>query len=87
MKYIEIILKLAFLAGVIVFASARDFFFTNLVWFLGVSLLLGIVLIFNRKQSYGYELSYREVVIRRIEGIILIVFAILFAMFKVKGLI
>lgn len=44
--------------------------------FAAISLVLGLVLIFNKKQSYGYELSKREIIIRKIEGVILAVFVV-----------
>lgn len=76
MKYFEILLKLLFLAGSIYSIKSEQIMHPFLVVYLIVCLILGIVLIFNKKQSYGYELSKREVIIRKIEGILLVVFSV-----------
>ncbi len=82
MKYIEIILKVAFVAGAGVFFTAGDMFMTYFSSFLLVCILLGIILLFNKDQSYGYKLAKREVVMRRIEGAVLIVFTLVAACLK-----
>jgi hypothetical protein len=87
MKYFEIILKLLFVAGAAAFFISKEFFMLYLCGFLIVTFILGVVLMFNKKQSYGYVLSKREVTIRRVEGAILIVFAVVFGILKCKGLI
>jgi hypothetical protein len=87
MKYFEIILKLLFVAGAVTFFTAREFFMLNLWMFIIAALVLGVVLFFNKKQSYGYQLSSREIIMRRIEGGVLVVFAIVFGVLKGKGLI
>lgn len=76
MKYFEIILKILFLFGSIYSIKSEIVPYPFLITYLVLCLILGIVLIFNMKQSYGYELSKREIVIRRIEGSLLIVFSI-----------
>lgn len=76
MKIFEIILKVLFLAGSIYSIGAESVQTPYLIAYLTVCLVLGIVLFFNKKQSYGYELSKREIVIRKIEGVLLGVFAI-----------
>ena len=82
MKYIEIILKLAFLAlaiGLFVTMSIPSALFYV---FLFVSLVLGIVLFFNKHESYGYPAGYtkmnRVYAIRKIEGVLLVIFSIIF---------
>ena len=81
MKIIEIILKLAFLALAIVLFATSSFVSAWLTAFLAVSLLLGLVLIFNKHESYGYPAGYsrmgRVYFLRRIEGVILIAFAVI----------
>jgi hypothetical protein len=88
MKITEIVLKVLFLAGIVAYFAAREFFWVQIGYFLIVSALLGLSLVFNTDhQSYGYQLSRREITIRRIEGAILIVFSIGFAYLKSRGLI
>lgn len=76
MRYIETILKLLF----VIFAGISWYMkIIPSLWFwifLGISLLLGIVLIFNRDSSYHYPQTKNDFIIRRIEGIVLIVFSI-----------
>lgn len=82
MRIIEIILKLAFLALAIVLFATSNFASAWLTAFLIVSLVLGIVLIFNKKESYRYPANYPRMksvyIMRRIEGVILIAFSIAF---------
>jgi len=76
MKYVEIILKIIFLiaAGCLLFVQPVQA--CSIISFAVVSVLLGLTLIFNKNQSYGYKLSKREVKIREAEGILLIAFAL-----------
>ncbi len=76
MKIFEIILKVLFLAGSIYSIRAESIQTPYLIAYLVICLVLGVVLFFNKKQSYGYELANREIVIRKIEGVLLGVFAI-----------
>ncbi len=76
MRIFEIILKVLFLGGSIYALKAEGVSLSCLILYLLVCFILGIVLIFNKKQSYGYELAKREVVMRRIEGGFLIVFSL-----------
>ena len=76
MKYLEILLKLAFLilsVYIIVSKNVMSHWFLAL---LVVALLLGITLIFNKKQSYNYPSNWpklnRVFLLRRIEGILLV---------------
>lgn len=80
MKYIEIILKLAFLALAIVLFVTKAIPSVSFYSFLIVSLVLGAVLIFNKHESYSYPAGYpkmnRVYMLRRIEGLVLVVFSI-----------
>jgi hypothetical protein len=80
MKYIEIILKLAFLLLAIVLFVTKAFISPWFFAFLVVSFVLGIVLLFNKHESYGYPVGYpkmnRVYLIRRIEGALLILFSV-----------
>ena len=76
MRKLEIILKILFIASfVLVYSTFSGFFTISSAVFLPVSFLLGLVLIINKDQSYGYPLSFHEVVERRIEGVLLIIFS------------
>jgi hypothetical protein len=87
MRTIEITLKISFFIIIAAIGFNNDLLFSNwLCALLTASFLLGIVLLFNRRQSYGYELSNREIKLRRIEGVILVIFAIGFGVLRVKGI-
>lgn len=83
MKYFEILLKLLFLGGSIYSIKVETVPYPFLVTYIIVCLVLGVVLIFNKKQSYGYELAKREVIMRRVEGVLLVTFSIF--VFCVEG--
>ncbi len=76
MKYFEITLKILFLLGSIYSIKAETVPYPFLLSYLLICMILGIVLFFNKKQSYGYELSKREIVIRKIEGVLLVAFSV-----------
>lgn len=77
MRKLEIILKILFLAMfVFVYRTYSDYFGLSAAVFILISFLLGLVLMVNKDQSYGYPLSFHEVVERRIEGVLLIVFSL-----------
>ncbi len=76
MKIFEIILKVAFLVDAIYLYAAKFINPSYFSTFIIICVLLGVVLIFNKKQSYGYMLAKKEIVMRRIEGIALIIFAV-----------
>jgi hypothetical protein len=82
MKYIEIILKLAFLLLAIVLFVTKAFVSPWFFAFLVVSFILGIVLFFNKHESYGYPAGYsrmnRVYLTRKIEGVLLVAFSIIF---------
>jgi len=87
MKKLEIILKILFVASfVFLYATYKDSFGAAMVVFLSISFLLGIVLIINKDQSYGYPLSFHEVVERRIEGVLLILFSLAAVLLHVTNL-
>lgn len=83
MKYFEITLKILFLLGSIYSIKAETVPYPFLLPYLLICMILGIVLFFNKKQSYGYELSKREIVIRKIEGILLVAFSVF--VFLIQG--
>ena len=76
MKYFEITLKILFLFGSIYSIKTETVPYPFLLSYLLICMILGIVLFFNKKQSYGYELSKREIVIRKIEGVLLVAFSV-----------
>jgi hypothetical protein len=78
MRYLEIVLKLAFLIGAVCLYIQKATIGSCVNIFLLISLLLGIILIINKDSSYHYPQTKRDYIIRRIEGGILIVFSILF---------
>lgn len=86
MKYIEIILKLLFVTGAVTFFVSQEEFMKYFSAFLLVCILLGITLLFNKKQSYGYKLAPREVIMRRVEGAVLVIFVVVFTVLKFKNL-
>jgi hypothetical protein len=80
MRIIEIILKLAFL-GLAITVMVSQHVFGHLITALAiVGFVLGLFLIFNKKESYGYPKNYpkmnRVYLMRRIEGVILVLAAI-----------
>jgi hypothetical protein len=77
MKYVESFLKIAFVAQTLTFFKPLFYENTAFLFFIETAFMLGIVLLLNKKQSYGYVLSHREVIMRRIEGVLLIVFSVL----------
>jgi len=81
MQIIEIILKLAFLALSIYFIATGQIFNHWFMILVYVGLILGLVLIFNKHESYGYPKNYpkmnRVYLMRRIEGAILIIGALI----------
>ncbi len=82
MRKLEIILKILFVVLFVFVYRANDGFFgLSGAAFLLVSFLLGLTLLVNKDQSYGYPLSFHEVVERRIEGVLLIAFSVVVAGF------
>ena len=77
MKYTEIVLKLAFLAGAIYVFVTKSITSPIFGFFLLICLFLGIVLFFNKKNSYGtWGNKPKDILMRRVEGILLVIFAI-----------
>ena len=85
MRYLEIILKLAFVVTAIFVGVNYSVHTSDILIFLAISFLLGIILLFNKKQSYGYTLEKREIVIRRIEGVLLVLFSIILFFILLKN--
>lgn len=85
MKYLEIFLKLAFLVLSVYVIVSKNVFSHWFMTLLVVSLLLGITLIFNKKQSYNYPTNWpklsRVFLLRRIEGVILVVCSVAMLVF------
>jgi hypothetical protein len=80
MKKFEIILKITFLIAVIRLFFTHDFWSYKFEAFLGLCVVLGLVLVFNKRESYGYPAGYPRMknvyLTRRIEGVLLVLFAI-----------
>ena len=80
MRYIEIILKVLFLAGSIFAIKSETVSHIFLIMYLGLCLVLGIVLLFNKKGSYRYPTDYPRMksvyMMRKVEGVLLIAFSI-----------
>jgi hypothetical protein len=76
MRYFEIVLKVAFLAGAVHLLLTNPVRTCYMVAFLILSAILGAVLIFNKKASYHYKQTKRDYMIRRIEGVFLVLFAL-----------
>ena len=81
MRILEIILKLAFLVGAIFLIVTQEAKGQIFSLFLLVCVLLGITLIFNKRESYWYPKNYPKMkgvyLTRRIEGGLLIIFALI----------
>lgn len=75
MRPIEIILKLLFLASSLDIIITKSIDSISFYFLLPVCLALGVTLIFNKKASYNYPQTKTDYLIRRIEGILLIVFS------------
>jgi hypothetical protein len=79
MRYIELILKLWFVilsVSMIIATRLADPYWSVL---LVVSTVLGLVLIFNKDASYHFKQSKRDLKIRQVEGVLLVVAAIVAA--------
>ena len=75
MRYIEIILKLAFLGLSIFFIDTHSFSILFVSVFLLVCFILGFVLLFNKDASYHFKQTHKDLTIRKIEGVTMIIFA------------
>lgn len=86
MRYFEIILKFAFLigAGYLYINQSNNFWCAAI--FLIICLALGVTLIFNKKASYNFRQTKRDLAIRQMEGWILLVFVLasIFAALYIK---
>jgi hypothetical protein len=77
MRYIEIILKLSFLALAITLLITKNIVSPFFTLFLLVSIVLGLVLMINKDASYHFKQSRKDIRIRRFEGAIMILFAVI----------
>jgi hypothetical protein len=76
MRYLEIILKLIFLGVSIFLFIYHDPISIGVTdIFLLICMSLGIVLMFNKDSSYHFKQTKKDLLIRKIEGGLLIVFA------------
>jgi hypothetical protein len=82
MKIIEILLKLGFLGESIYLFITKTNDVNSWNIYLTICILLGLVLMLNKKASYNFKQSKRDLMIRRIEGAALIIFAVV-VVFKV----
>jgi uncharacterized membrane protein len=76
MRIFETILKLLFLFGSIYSIKSETVNTPFLLTFLLVCLTLGIVLIFNKQSSYNYPQTKKDLIIRKIEGSLLVLFSL-----------
>jgi|GEM_PF-1671479 len=76
MRYLETILKILFLFASVYLVVTKAILSPFFVIFLVVCLLLGVCLIFNKHASYNFQQTPRDLGIRRVEGVILLIFAV-----------
>ena len=77
MRFLESILKLLFVIGAVYFLATNLFWSTLFVIFLVTCFLLGLVLIFNKKASYRFKQSRNDFTMRKVEGVLLVLFAVI----------
>lgn len=77
MRYIEIFLKLAFLAISVYFIATQSVLSPAFNLLLIVCIVLGLTLMFNRESSYKFRHTKKDWNLRHIEGGILILFAVI----------
>lgn len=84
MKKLEITLKVGFvlLALGLIFSGSVNYF--GLMIFLVISFALGGVLLFSKDSSYSHKHTKKEYVMRRIEGVLLVIFALV-SWFLING--
>ena len=75
MRYTELLLKIVFLADSIYFIVTKSLDSESFLAFLLLTLILGIILIFNKKASYNFKQTKRDLMLRHIEGVIMIAFS------------
>ena len=76
MRPLEITLKFCFLILSIVLIATSNVISLGFWSFLVISFALGIVLMINRKPSYKKANAKSDFKIRRVEGVVLIIFAL-----------
>lgn len=79
MRILETILKLLFLSVSIYSIKSEVVPTQFLSVYLLITLILGIVLIFNKQSSYNYPQTKKDFIIRRVEGGLLIIFSLFVA--------
>ncbi len=77
MRYIEIILKLAFLGLSIFFLVTQTVVSPLFDLFLIVCIVLGLVLLLNKHASYNFRQSKKDLKLRQVEGGVMILFAVI----------
>ena len=77
MRPLEITLKFCFLILAIVLIATSDVISLGLWAFLVVSFALGVVLVINKKPSYKKANAKSDFKIRKVEGVILVAFAVI----------
>ena len=75
MRYVEIILKLAFLVTSVFLIVTRDIFSPIFSLLLIICIVLGLVLMLNKKASYNFRQTKKDLKMRQVEGGILVLFA------------
>lgn len=76
MKKIEITLKVGFILLALALIITGQVNTMGLMIFLVVSFVLGGILIINKDSSYSHKHTKKEWVMRRIEGVLLVVFSL-----------
>jgi hypothetical protein len=83
MRFLEILFKIIFAAGAAFFIytipgsdDGLGILLLGLIPFLAACVILGILLIFNKHSSYDNIQTNTDLIIRKIEGIILVIFGL-----------
>lgn len=76
MRQLELFLKVVFVIMAVATFLDQVLYSPYLGVFIVVSFLLGIVLLFNKQASYRFKQTKRDLLIRRIEGIVLVAFSL-----------
>lgn len=76
MRLLELFLKIVFVILAVAVFLDHVLYSPYLKVFIITSLLLGIVLLFNKDASYRFKQTKRDLFIRRIEGIVLVAFSL-----------
>lgn len=79
MRYVEIVLKLTFLITFINFSTQTSIVSSAFDALLITAFVLGFVLTWNKNASYNFRQTKRDLIIRKIEGVLLMLFALIFS--------